>query len=1345
MLQLVDIRKAYTTAAFTQVALDNVSVAFRDNEFAAILGPSGSGKTTLLNILGGLDHADSGDIVINGISTKDYGDKDWDAYRNHRIGFIFQSYNLIPHQTVLSNVELALTLSGEPAAQRKERALAALDRVGLTEHADKRPNQLSGGQMQRVAIARALVNDPDIVLADEPTGALDTDTGIQVMELLAEIARDRLVVMVTHNPELAEEYATRIIRLRDGRIVDDTDPIRAEELSGGSVSLPAVAPLPAGGRHFGGGASAGAAGGRTGRAPSKSQVSDATRHASMGFLTALALSFNNLMTKKGRTFMTAFAGSIGIIGIAAILALSNGVNDYIANTEEEALSSYPLTITKSSFDLTSLMMANMGTGNESSEQAADEREIKQYGIMANMFAQVKNNDLRTFRAYLESGDSGIEPYVNSIQYSYGIAPQIYKADTSKGIVKLNPSRMSRTLTNGLSGSAFLGGQSMSSFTQLLDDRKLLEQSLELVEGRWPERYDECLFVLNRRGGVTDYTLYSLGVYDTKVMDDMTTKALNGETVEVPDTYETFTRDDALALHFSVIPAADLYQYNGEQHTWTDMTSDRAYMRKALGNAVDLHVVGIVKQTDGAGSAGVTEGIAYTPDLTLHLMAASADSDIVRQQKANQDVDVFTGKTFEELQDEENRNLDLESVFSVDEDALREAFSFDESALDGLGEGLDLSGMDLSSALGDMDLSGLDLSGMDLSSMDLSEMDLSSIDLSAMDPSSIDMSDIDLSDMDLSSVIDEESMKKILLGAPKFAGADPGTSSEDSQLSEEQMDKIAEAGGKLVGGFVKWLAESDAFVDPETGEAQVPDMGAIAQEYLQTEEAQALLAGLVEELGEELSPEDAEKVVSALSDYLTNSLAPYLGTVTQGLDPSTIDAETIQQLVDNAPKPDVDALSEQIGAEKMAEITQEAASRLASDFTSWLLQHPEMLVGGDSGEEPDSSALVEEYLKTDEAKKTVSDLLADLGSASSSSDDQDAFSEAMQSYMVEFSTYMTTQLGTLYGSAMETMAQTMMQAMGKQIAEAVVKNMAEALAKAMVETMVKTMGTQLSQTLTREIGAAMTTLTGTISQALATQLTDSFSQLSTQLSDAMQDGFKVDADAFAKAIEFNMTQEDLASLLTNLMNADELTYEGNLNKLGYGEVENPESISIYPKDFEAKESVLDIVDSYNDRMEAQGKDDSTIQYSDIAGVLMSSVTDIVNTISLVLIAFVSISLVVSSIMISIITYISVLERKKEIGILRAMGASKLNVANIFNAETVIEGFFAGVLAVLVVYAASVPVNMLVYKLKDVPNIMQLPVQNAIALVGISVVLTLVAGLIPSSAAARRDPVEALRSE
>ena len=1125
MLELKNIRKAYVTAGFTQVALDDVSVAFRDNEFVAVLGASGSGKTTMLNILGGLDHADSGDIVINGISTKDYTDKDWDTYRNHRIGFIFQSYNLIPHQSVVSNVELALTLAGLSGGVRRERALAALERVGLAEHANKRPNQLSGGQMQRVAIARALVNDPDIVLADEPTGALDTETGIQVMNLLAEIAQDRLVVMVTHNPELAEEYATRIIRLTDGRIVDDTDPYE--------VGQP-VRARTSGAKHL----------------PAGTGVSDATRHASMSLLTALSLSFNNLMTKKGRTFMTAFAGSIGIIGIAAILALSNGVNDYIAKTEEEALSSYPLTITKSSFDLTGLMVARMASedADAAEEKPGAEQLIQQNSIMSDMFAQVKNNDLKSFRAFLESGNSGMEPYVNSIQYSYGLNPLIYKADTSESVVRLNPSRMGSTLTNGLAGSAFLGGSSMSSFTELLDDERLVDQSLDLVEGRWPEAYDECVFVLGRNGGITDYTLYSLGVYDIKVMDDMLTKALAGEEVTVPTTHKDFSRADAMNMHFSVVAPPLLYRKNDEQGTWTDMTGDKSYMRTMLAEeAIDLHVVGIVQQSDDASSSGVPEGIAYTSALTRHLMEVSQQSTIVKEQQANTEVDVFTGKTFEELADEEGRDFNMEDAFSVDEEALKNAFSFDTSALDGFGEGMDLSGLDLGSSV---------------------------------DPSSFDLSGMQLDTSALSSVFSEDTMKQVMAGAPQFNLENFDLSTEGVELSEEQQKQLNEAAQELQASFMAWMAmPENAEAVGKAMTADPPDYASLIQAYLETEEAQEIIAPVSEMLQQEFGPIIEQRINDAMSYYMTEQFAPYI-------------------------------------SQAMGQLMQQAAQA--------------------------------------------------------------------------FGTQMAEQLGT-------------------------------------------------------QIGAQIALMTGEIGNQLGSALAGAMEGQMAELSSALEGGFSVDTDAFANAIQFNMTQDDLTSLLTNYMNADELTYEGNLAKLGFAEVENPESISIYPIDFEAKERVLEIVDGYNDKMEEEGRDEETIQYSDIAGVLMSSVTDIVNTISLVLIAFVSISLVVSSIMISIITYISVLERKKEIGILRAMGASKLNVANIFNAETVIEGFFAGVLAMVVVFAASVPVNEIVYRLKDVPNIMQLSPTNAISLVAVSVFLTLIAGLIPSSAAARRDPVEALRSE
>ncbi len=1187
MLELKHIRKAYVTAGFTQVALDDVSVSFRDNEFVAVLGASGSGKTTMLNILGGLDHADSGDIVVSGISTKDYSDKDWDTYRNHRIGFIFQSYNLIPHQSVLSNVELALTLAGVSKSERTQRARAALERVGLGEHVSKRPSQLSGGQMQRVAIARALVNDPEIVLADEPTGALDTETGLQVMDLLKEIAEERLVIMVTHNPDLAEQYATRIVRLKDGRIIDDTDPIML--VPAGTPEPPTADPHAqlsdsVSFREEGHGEPAPASeAGEAPRAPAasvgdipKAEPKDAAgargarattpkRHASMSFLTALNLSFNNLMTKKGRTFMTAFAGSIGIIGIAAILALSNGVNDYIARTEEQALSSYPLTITKSSFDLASLMMA--GTGDEPEEaeleaegadaqaEAEDANEgagqevegeqeldtaapIPEYMIMSDLFAQVKSNDLGKFKAFLESGDSGIEPYVSTIQYSYGLTPLIYRSDTTDGVVQLNPSKMGQTMTNGVAGSALLGGQTATVFQELPDDQRLLDKQMEVAVGRWPEAYDECVLVTTRGGWLSDFTLYSLGIHDPKAMEKMTNQALSGEEVEVPEVESTFSIDDAMGLTFKVVPATDLYRKNEEQGTWTDMSTDKDFLKDLVDGALEIKVVGVVHRAEDANSSMLSEGIAYSPLLTAYLMDAAQDAQIVREQKASPETDVFTGRTFEELQNDEKNEFDFESMFSVDEEALEAAFSFDTSALSGFGQGIDLSGVDLGSAMEGLDASQL-----------------------SIDPSAF------------SGMLSEETLAQVMAGAPQFTLDGTALSVEQPELTDEQQKLLDDASEELSSGFMAWF----------------------------------------------LLPKEAGGYGGSLADLAGGSLvepfAAYLAT------------------------PPV----------------QELLTKLGTEF------------GG-------------------EVEKVVNDVVQG---------------------------YLTQQLAPYLSQAMTTLMTNAAQVMAQQMATQLQTQMAQVTGQ---------IGTQLSNAIASQMAGQMY-----------------------ELEYALQNAFSVDADAFANAIQFNMTQEDLTSLLSNYMNADELTYSANLKKLGYASQAEPESISIYPKDFPSKEAVLGIIDSYNDRMEAAGDEDSAIQYSDFAGVLMGSVTDIVNTISLVLIAFVSISLVVSSIMISIITYISVLERKKEIGILRAMGASKLNVANIFNAETVIEGFFAGVLAIAVVYAASVPVNAYILETRNVANIMQLPWDNALTLIAVSVVLTLVAGLIPSSAAARRDPVEALRSE
>ena len=1079
MLELNDICKRYVTAGFTQVALDHVSVAFRDSEFVAVLGPSGSGKTTMLNIVGGLDHFDEGDLVIDGISTRRYKDRDWDAYRNNRIGFVFQSYNLIPHQTILANVELALTLSGVGRAERRRRALDALARVGLADHVNKRPSQLSGGQMQRVAIARTLINDPEILLADEPTGALDSATSVQVMDLLKEVARDRLVIMVTHNPELAHQYATRIVELADGRITADSDPFD-----------PATAPR---------------------------REAKHARRTSMSFLTALGLSFNNLMTKKGRTIMTAFAGSIGIIGIAAILALANGVNEYIAKVEEDTLSSYPLTISKQSMDISGMLSEDAGPGDgaaaseegEGGGEKDGDGQIPEFMMLTDMFASVGSNDLSGLKSYLETNPEGLDEDVNAIQYDYGLTPLVYKADTSGGAVQLNPNALSTAMTGGASGTATAGMSTggMSVFNEMIDDQELLESQYDVVAGRWANAADECVLVLTQSGRISDYTLYGIGVLDPAELTKMVNSAMSGtagdNTVEREDV--DFTYDDALGLSFKVIAPTDAYRKNEETGGWTNMSSDEQFMASAVDNGLDLHVVGVVRPNESSDAKALSAGIAYTPELTLELMDRAASSQIVQQQLADPEVDVFTGKSFDTLQEEARQGVDLESLFTVDEDRLRSAFSFDTS---GLAAGFDPSGLDLSGL-------SVDLSGV------ADSIDVESLVAGVPAP-------------DFSSILDQEL--------------------SDPTLTTEQLEEVATLGGQLAQDFVAWWGANAGALDPEDPDLAQKVAGYFEQ-YLATEGAQAILTQIDAVAG----PAVRGRVEEIVRAYVTNDLAPYL----QGF---------------------------------------------------------------------------------------------------------------MQS-----------------------------------------------------------MSSQISSAISSQLQAAM-----------AQVLSQYASQAAASLAN-LQDAFSVDADALASSIHFNMDAEDLTSLMESYANASQLTYDNNLQTLGYATPDDPAAIEIYPRDFEAKERVIDVIDAYNDQQRAAGNEEGVITYTDYMGVIMGSVTDIVNMISLVLIAFVSISLVVSSIMIGIITYISVLERKKEIGILRAIGASKGNVASVFNAETFIEGLISGLFAIAVVVAVSVPVNAWVLADYNVENIMSLPWTSAAVLVCISVVLTLVAGLIPSSAASRRDPVEALRSE
>lgn len=1090
MLQLLNICKSYTTADFTQTALDNVSVSFRDNEFVAILGPSGSGKTTLLNIVGGLDHYDSGNLIIDGISTEQYKDKDWDAYRNNRIGFVFQSYNLIPHQTVLSNVELALTLSGVSRAERHDRAVAALQQVGLGDHVNKKPSQLSGGQMQRVAIARALINDPEILLADEPTGALDSKTSVQIMDLLTEIANDRLVIMVTHNPELAEDYATRIVTLTDGVIRSDTDPYEptAEDMR--------VSEKPA-------------------------------RRTKMSFLTALSLSFKNLMTKKGRTLMTAFAGSIGIIGIAAILSLANGVNNYIKSVEEETLSEYPLQIQSTGFDMTSMMLgAATGAGGNTGEAEGDGNQDK-VGVtemVTNMFSSIGSNDLASLKEYLDSGQSDIDQYTNAIEYTYNVAPQIYSSNTDK-LRQVNPDKSLSALGLGSTASSnSLMSMSMSTdvFYEMPSDPNLYESQYDVKAGHWPENHNEVVLVLTGNGNISDFMLYTLGLRDANEFDDMVKKFAAEEEVTTPDNIEQPAYDDILGITFKLVQATDYYVHDDEFNVWKDKTDDTDYMRNLVNNGEDVKIVGIVQPREDATATMLSSGINYPSTLTDYVIEQAASSTIVKDQLAHPDTNVFTDKPFGEEDDGEG--FDMQSLFTIDGDAIQAAFKFDESALTS-----GLSGM------------SLDLSGLSLDMGSLPAFDGSSI---ALDPSSIDMSNlVDFSDI------------KLDLG-----DVQPTMDSAKMQAAMED----------IMAGFNPWYAN---WAQEQVAQGKVPTMEDGAKAYLESEEVQKKIADAI------MGSIDMKQATEALQTQLQQQLSAKM---------------------------------------------QQAVPAMAQALESQL---------------------------------------------------QASITTAMSSYMQN-----------VLGAYMQ----------------------------------------QMQTALETQVSAAMR---------------QSMNQIAANMSNAMS----IDESAFANAFQMNMDENDLTELMMSMMGKEDASYDNNLKKLGYADFNKPSGIDIYPIDFESKEKVIGILDAYNDRMTADGEDDKVITYTDFVGTLMASVTDIVNMISYVLVAFVAISLVVSSIMIGVITYISVLERKKEIGILRSIGASKGDISRVFNAETIIVGFTAGVIGIGLTMLACIPANAIVYSLFDVANVASLPWQAAVILVAISVFLTFLAGLIPSSAASRKDPVEALRSE
>lgn len=1190
MLQIKNIRKEYKTGDLVQKALDGVSLNLRDNEFVAILGPSGSGKTTLLNIIGGLDRYDSGDLIINGISTKKYKERDWDSYRNHTIGFVFQSYNLIPHQTLLANVELALTISGISKAERKKRAQEALARVGLGEQVHKKPSQLSGGQMQRVAIARALVNNPDIVLADEPTGALDSETSIQVMELLQEVARDRLVVMVTHNPELAQQYATRIVNLRDGKIRSDTDPFEVDE--------------------------------KTLKEPEHKNMGK----SSMSFLTALSLSFNNLRTKKARTLLTSFAGSIGIIGIASILALSTGVNTYIHSVEEETLSEYPLQIQSTGFNFASSMMMSAGGSGEAQEESGDVNVIQ---MVTDMFSTMGSNDLEALKEYLDHGDSGIDQYVSAIEYSYDSVPQIYRED-GDSIRQVNPDQSFSALGLGSGSSANSMMSSMMStdvFYEMPENESLYKDQYEVMAGRWPENYNECVVVLTSSGGISDFMLYTLGLRDAMELDEMIQQFIDEEEVDTPDNIGSYTYEDILGTTFKVVNRADYYQYDSQYQVWTDKTDSDEYMKELVQNGEDLKVVGVVQSAEDANAVSLTTGIGYTKDLSRHVAEEAENSEIVQQQLQNPDVDVFTNEAFGE--ESGQRDLDMNSLFSVDEDAIQEAFGFDESALtEGMSDAFDFSGA--MSA----DESTLDLSGL---------MNMEDISLTLPEMPELNMQDI---------------MSGIRL-----------------EVSAEELAQIA---SDLLQGYQGYAAQNPA--------ADYSGLGEDFLGYLQTDEAKQILSRNITEIIQSsgtvtVSNEQLQQLVREVMAGYKQYAASNGYTDINRFDEYLIEYLQTAQAQEILSR----WASENIKIEGNVSITAEQLEKLSAEMVAGYQQYA--VANG----LPDPTKMDDyfmEYMATPEAQQKLSQGIAgmvDTGGV------EEKLSTALQSYMQ-----------TIMGSYSQTMAQA-------------------------IET---------------QVSSAMEQMMGQISQSMESSMQEAMSQLSGNMADA----FTINTEALQNAFQMNMTEEELGELLMSLAYREDASYDGNLQELGYVDFGQPNEISIYPSDFESKEQVLRILDSYNERMEEEGKEDQVITYTDIVGTMTSSVTDIIDIISYVLIAFVAISLVVSSIMIGVITYISVLERKKEIGILRAIGASKRNVSQVFNAETFIIGLCSGLLGIGLTLLLMIPGNALIHQLAGTTDINAiLPVESAVILILFSVVLTILGGLIPSSKAAKNDPVMALRVE
>ena len=1140
MLEIKNISKTYKTGNLVQKALDGVSLNLRDNEFVAILGPSGSGKTTLLNIIGGLDRYDSGDLIINHVSTKNYKDKDWDSYRNHTIGFVFQSYNLIPHQTVLANVELALTISGISKKERTRRALAALEEVGLKEQAHKKPNQMSGGQMQRVAIARALVNNPDILLADEPTGALDSKTSYQVMELLKKVAKDRLVVMVSHNPDLSEEYATRVVKIKDGKIIDDSDPYIVEE------------EVEAKHKNLG--------------------------KAKMGILTALSLSFNNLVSKKGRTILTAFAGSIGIIGIALILSLSAGFQNYIDQIQEETMASYPLTIDSNTTNIFSAIMGREMLNDGSQLKEGFVKEIPMITTAANSLG---TNDLKTFKKWLEDNEEIYIEDINKIDYQYDVSPLIYSRDATGEIVQLNPSTMlsgiysdsaMSMVSSMMQGSAMMGAFYEEDFNNLSD--------YELLRGTYPSAYDEVLVVLNNKEMIPDLIVYSLGLRDTEELSALIQQVMNGEEVTIHNEQMMISYDDLLTLDFRLINATDLYKYNEKYDTYEDMNDDEKYIEELYSNAHKLKITGI------AYSEG-NSGVIYSKELTSKVINDAYNTEIVQKQLNNKDIDVFSNTAFDE--DKKDSGLDFNDLVTIDEDLLKEAFI-----------------------------------------VNISEDDF---------------------DFDM---MDEEKMQEVIMGNAKEAATAVTSGPNVTQLSSAftamntmMLDKYIDV-YESTEGIIKEetlstpLPQTEENSEENNNESNIPDV-----KYLYLKEE------LLDAIASNITGENYKNALTAMASQAPEEYKEYVAML------SMLQAEDYDNLA--------------------ASVKTSFYAYYKPVFESSLIE----LVRNENGE-----TVAKKILYTTQHQD-------------------------IQGQRIEI---------TIYGNPMSESKKVSTDL----ISSAILDETAVAYTNKSVNSIVNNYATYM---VAASIGKSL--------MSVMEPMQDSFSELGDKFSG---DIFEFDTEKFKEAFQFEMDEEELSRLMSSMIKSSSATYKNNLKNLGYQDENDPSSISFYFKDFDSKSHFMDVLDDYNNTVD----EEQVLSYTDITGLMMSSVSTIIDSVTYVLIAFVSISLIVSSIMIAVITLISVMERTKEIGILRAMGASKSNVSSIFTAETFIIGFLSGSLGILVSYLALIPINMVIHNINsDITAV--LDIHYAAVLIVISVVLTLVSGLIPSRKAAKQDPVIALRSE